>query len=307
MLFILGRSSKSNSECADTDSSIEVNVQATKRTTKVSSICLNIPAVGLGARPPSITSTDEGGFNEPSPEIKAKLKPAYTFDPSEIERIECQIDTLDNGNELPLSSSEIVAEHSTDYNNAHHTLHYVDFGYRLNPDGSESRNIFGETELYDRTTDTNEQQMIKLENNKNEVIQKDEVFRSLITTNNTANNFGVSIEDTVVYATIKPEVPPPSELFLKSDYNNSSDLLDTEIEKNYHSPQTILDPTRPSLANKDDIRLGNHAPEPPPRPPLPEGPPLDMQDVEFADASDKEEYLAEDMTADEAERLLSSR
>lgn len=44
----------------------------------VSSIALNIPAAGLGSRPASIVSTstlDEGGFNEPSPEIKAKLKP----------------------------------------------------------------------------------------------------------------------------------------------------------------------------------------------------------------------------------------
>lgn len=48
------------------------------RRTKVSSISLNIPAAGLGSRPPSIVSTstlDEGGFNEPYPEIKAKLKP----------------------------------------------------------------------------------------------------------------------------------------------------------------------------------------------------------------------------------------
>ncbi|XP_071057520.1 uncharacterized protein [Onthophagus taurus] len=48
------------------------------RRTKVSSISLNIPAAGLGSRPPSIVSTstlDEGGFNEPTPEIKAKLKP----------------------------------------------------------------------------------------------------------------------------------------------------------------------------------------------------------------------------------------
>lgn len=48
------------------------------RRTKVSSISLNIPAAGLGSRPPSIISTsttDEGGFNEPCPSIKAKLKP----------------------------------------------------------------------------------------------------------------------------------------------------------------------------------------------------------------------------------------
>ncbi|XP_025836703.1 uncharacterized protein LOC108734606 isoform X3 [Agrilus planipennis] len=51
---------------------------AVTRRNKVSSISLNIPAAGLGNRPPSMVSTstaDEGGFNEPYPEIKAKLKP----------------------------------------------------------------------------------------------------------------------------------------------------------------------------------------------------------------------------------------
>lgn len=47
---------------------------------KVSSISVNIPAAGLGERPPSIVSStgstlDEGGFNEPSPEIRARLAP----------------------------------------------------------------------------------------------------------------------------------------------------------------------------------------------------------------------------------------
>lgn len=48
------------------------------RKTKISSISVNIPAAGLGSRPPSVVSTtvsDEGGFNEPSPKVEAKLKP----------------------------------------------------------------------------------------------------------------------------------------------------------------------------------------------------------------------------------------
>lgn len=58
------------------------------RRTKVSRISLNIPAAGLGSRPPSVVSTgtvDEGGFNEPYPEIKAKLKPHEDspYEPSE--------------------------------------------------------------------------------------------------------------------------------------------------------------------------------------------------------------------------------
>ncbi|XP_017057756.1 uncharacterized protein LOC108099026 isoform X3 [Drosophila ficusphila] len=87
---------------------------------KRSSITVNMPAAGLGQRPPSIISTssqDEGGFNESAPEVKAKLQPAYDSSPAE---------------EQP------------------HSLNYVDVGYRLNPDGSESREVYGsEAELYD--------------------------------------------------------------------------------------------------------------------------------------------------------------
>lgn len=65
-------------------------VPAPMRRTKVSSISINIPAAGLGVRPASIISTstlDEGGFNEPCPEIKARLKP-HTDSPVEAEQEE---------------------------------------------------------------------------------------------------------------------------------------------------------------------------------------------------------------------------
>lgn len=228
----------------------------------MSSICLNI--TDSDSRTPSIiSSTDEGGFNEPSPEIKAKLKPAYTFDPNECD---------EPGEQSP---TVITAQNS---------LHYVDFGYRLNPDGSESRQVFGESELYTPSVTNG--------TNSNE---PDEFRKTQI--NSKTNGFSA---ESVVYATIKPEIPPPNELFLECDYQQNENI--------YHSPQTILDPTRRTLS-EDRESTDDELPTllPPPRPPLPEGPPLDMQDVEFADASDKEDYLAEDMTADEAERLLSSR
>ncbi|KAH8274982.1 hypothetical protein KR018_005143 [Drosophila ironensis] len=86
---------------------------------KRSSITVNMPAAGLGQRPPSIISTsshDEGGFNEAAPELKAKLQPSG----------------YDTAEEQP------------------HSLNYVDVGYRLNPDGSESREVYGsEAELYE--------------------------------------------------------------------------------------------------------------------------------------------------------------
>lgn len=96
----------------------------------------------LSSHAPSvISSTDEGGFNEPSPEIKAKLKPAYTFEATgDIDKTAAKI---------------IEADFNEDDYNAHqHSLHYVDFGYRLNPDGSESKQCFSE-EQYDSADNVN--------------------------------------------------------------------------------------------------------------------------------------------------------
>ncbi|XP_030386241.1 uncharacterized protein LOC115633036 isoform X2 [Scaptodrosophila lebanonensis] len=116
---------------------------------KRSSITVNMPAAGLGQRPPSIistTSNDEGGFNEPCPELKAKLQPA----------------------EQP------------------HSLNYVDVGYRLNPDGSEAREVYGsEAELYDTA----------------KVADMQRKFHG-------ANGFGQ--ESSTVYAIIKPELQEPA-------------------------------------------------------------------------------------------------
>ena len=261
---------------------------------KVSSICFNMPAVGLGVRPPSIisTSTDEGGFNEPSPEVKAKLKPAYTF-------------------ELDPVAAAAAAQSSVD-------LHYVDVSHRLNPDGSEGENSYIEPEMYSI---------------KNTMMMDMELASS-------------RSADKVVYATIKPEVPPPAELF-DTDHDQSTLGGDQDsslyVSTVYHSPQVILDPTRPSLGqgsnggSRQDSIEENRLPDlpveptPPPRPPLPKGPPLDVtDDVEYVDASDeevapvvveqttprlnglqnggaKDVTVPESMTADEAERLLSSR
>lgn len=278
---------------------------------KVSSICFNMPAVGLGARPPSIisTSTDEGGFNEPSPEIKAKLKPAYNFDL-----------VNDATGSQPQSAD----------------LHYVDVSHRLNPDGSEGENSYTEPEMYSI---------------KNTMMMDMEMM--------TRGYSSPDYAEKVVYATIKPEVPPTAELYSRNDEVEAL-FVQRREQRSYHSPQSILDPTRPTLAGNgsagpnsrqdsiEDKRLPDLPIEPPPpRPPLPKGPPLDVtDDVEYADASDEERResasrtakpndvtyqmdqmtrmlngkrettgggggdevsVPESMTADEAERLLSSR
>ncbi|CAH2004152.1 unnamed protein product [Acanthoscelides obtectus] len=51
----------------------------TRTSAKASTVCLNLPAAGLGKRPASLvssaTSDSEGGFTEPSPRVEARLRP----------------------------------------------------------------------------------------------------------------------------------------------------------------------------------------------------------------------------------------
>lgn len=66
-----------NSETRKSETKTEESLFVPKRT-RASSIPPNIPPIDLCTRPASIVSTatsDEGGFNEPSPRVEAKLKP----------------------------------------------------------------------------------------------------------------------------------------------------------------------------------------------------------------------------------------
>ncbi|CAH0546934.1 unnamed protein product [Brassicogethes aeneus] len=90
-------------------------IVAVPRRNKQSSISINIPAAGLGSRPPSIVSTstsDEGGFNEPSPKIEAKLKPheesIYDFPMNEDKPLEY----TDNSPEDISEYKEVVSDPS---------------------------------------------------------------------------------------------------------------------------------------------------------------------------------------------------
>lgn len=154
-----------------------------------SSISVQLPAAGLGSRPTSIISTstslDEGGFNEPSPEIKAKLKPAYDFEVPNGRNVSSGIGTVGAAadvDECDRSRSMPTAEQIEKP-----SLNYVDVGYRLNPDGSESHEVFGESELYDTA----------------KVTEMHKKFH--------ANGFAQ--ETTTVYATIKTEVTTAVELY----------------------------------------------------------------------------------------------
>ncbi|XP_017477051.1 PREDICTED: uncharacterized protein LOC108367039 isoform X2 [Rhagoletis zephyria] len=164
---------RSLSAAASSTSSSASTAASTKRIS--SSISVQLPAAGLGSRPPSIISTstslDEGGFNEPSPEIKAKLKPAYDFETVNgraVSGMSADIDECDRSQ--PTANEEAEKP----------SLNYVDVGYRLNPDGSESHEVFGESELYDTA----------------KVTEMHKKFH--------ANGFAQ--ETTTVYATIKTEV-----------------------------------------------------------------------------------------------------
>lgn len=250
----------------------------------MSSLCINLPAAGLGQRPPSVHSsvtTDEGGFNEPSPKIKA-LSSAYDYE-----------NITNSSSQHPdiVSSSNVT---------------YVDLAHRIQPEGIESDQAYDENESYRK----------KCENGS----------------------------EPIVYATIKPEIPmiPVKELLYEKENILDEDTDQDITDRGYISPSKILDPTRTRLHSDDrDIEeLFNKKlpPEPvggseteeeeilPPAPlkakkippPVPElNSPLDLQDVEFADASDNEEnddankrneeIIPDAMTQDEAERLLSSR
>lgn len=130
------------------------------------------------------TGIDEGGFNEPSPEIKAKLKPAYTYE------------TASNGANGTTVTNEIIqsVDKTDDFNQ--HSLHYVDFGYRLNPDGSESKQCFSD-EHYDIAQNVN--------GNRNAGAERPKCDKRTV---------HYPVADSVVYAAIKSEpssLSPPFE------------------------------------------------------------------------------------------------
>lgn len=273
---------------------------AVRRSKKMSSIAFNVPAAGLGPRPPSIistTSTDEGGFNEPSPEIKAKLKPVYNYEGTQTT--------------VPAKPD----------------LNYVDV--RHNPDGSEGESSYTEPEMYSIKNSV----LMELESNEKQELLIDPP------TNGSMGAMGI-IGSNVLYSTIRPEVPPSNELFeAEKGYHSPQSILDPTrpVLIGYNSSSGSSASSSSSVdgraVRRDDSIEDRKLPElpvPPSRPSLPEGPPLDVMTgdgVEYADASGGEENmqpmqqrdvkgsplsveplsLPDTMTADEAERLLSSR
>lgn len=257
---------------------------STKRAaSKVSSICIAPNDASSASNPASmISSTDEGGFNEPSPEIKAKLKPAYTFDAQAVAAAAAAAEKKeDNSDEDNFSANQ-------------HSLHYVDFGYRLNPDGSESKQCFSEeTEEYavarNSSANIGDHDVIHTSQTASVVHKKTTVH--------------YPVADSVVYAAIKSEpasLSPPVEPKFNCDSRNYriEDLamtddnvsdVDEKFEQIYSSTKSDRDA---EIDVNGVIADGQDS--------------FDIDNVEFADASEKDE-LPEAMTTYEEDRLLSSR
>lgn len=313
--IILGKISKSQNDGDDVSMQRDANV--TKRNKKSSSISLNLPAAGLGNRPPSVVSSvaDEGGFNEPSPEIKAKLKPAYPsfdgengFDDDYDVQLPAELDET--------ITIETIVQNGSSGADKNEALNYVDVGYRrtsIEPPPIPDE-IYAKSDVYCPNS-INNSVLDELEREEQKLLLKNKkIAQHIYNSNSNSNSIDNSqADETVVYAIIKPELPSATELMLEVEKDEAI-ILDredkNEIEKGYHSPQTILDPTRITLTENDDV-LSKPLPELPINRPtklIPDSP-LDIQDVEYADASDNEEEnsMPDAMTADEADRLLSSR
>lgn len=277
------RQSKINSESQQSEEAVVI--PSKRSAAKVSNICIAPieTSATVSQQSSVISSIDEGGFNEPSPDIKAKLKPAYSFET-----------TASADTSLPEKKDDF---NENDYNAHQHSLHYVDFGYRLNPDGSESKHCFSE--------ETDEYATAR---NHSIVEELDTVVSNVLHKKTTVH---YPVADSVVYASIKseptslspPPPPPPPTLDqpiestynclnrnyrIEDDYANDVDNvsdIDEKFEQIYSSTANDKD---------DDIDDDDDAAA------------FDLDNVEFADASEKDD-LPDAMTSYEADRLLSSR
>lgn len=303
------RQSKINSESQQSE---EVVVISSKRASaKVSNICIApVDTSGSVSQQSSVIgSTDEGGFNEPSPEIKAKLKPAYSFE------------TTASATDTTSGPEKRDDFNENDYNAHQHSLHYVDFGYRLNPDGSESKQCFSE-ETDDYVT----------ARNHSVIEERETTVVSNVVHKKTTVHYPVA--DSIVYASIKSEptslsppppivaAPPPPlppqtietkyncvnrNYRIEDDYTNDTDNvsdIDEKFEQIYSSTANDKDDDGDIVDLNGDVDIDDVDDDD--YNDVGDQRAFDLDNVEFADASEKDE-LPDAMTSYEADRLLSSR
>lgn len=255
------------------------------RRTKVSSISLNIPAAGLGSRPPSVVSTstsDEGGFNEPSPKIEAKLKPheesLYDYVISE---------------DKPLEYADISPEDESD-----EYKEIISSPTKLTQSEIEA--------LYAVPHKPNVQQQRSVQSTDSEVSQVTVIAQKSIDSDCMYNSPPSVINNTVLLELDSQETPSNlnntcSTIVNKSDIvdscNRKSDPFILKREVLQFTEKSSCSSVRTPDAQKSEANI------------------LDLNDVEYADASDNDdndkisdhEHEAESMTPDEAENLLSTK
>lgn len=214
-----------------------------------------------------VSSLDEGGFNEPSPEIKAPLKPQYTF----------EINSPPLPPSPPARSTSTLTQHFL----LQHEQQIIEKTSSLPRVPPPPIPIVAEEDEEDLL---NEERVVN--NDDDEVDEKFDLNYASLTHAVSAVQKVRSEEsatERILYATIKPELPPPTEL-IEAEVRGEAKLLD-EIREVSFIPMV-----------KDEEEA------------LPRGPSLDFKDVvAYADASESDEVAPEAMTADEAETLLSSR
>ncbi|XP_031347575.1 uncharacterized protein LOC116173971 isoform X2 [Photinus pyralis] len=277
---------ESNEKCSVTDNvdhskQIEEKCEdiAVQRRTKVSSISLNIPAAGLGNRPPSLVSTstlDEGGFNEPYPEIKAKLKPFGDRDDQE-EHTETE-----SSSSTPLDAKSRLQEIEALYAVPH------------KPTQQKSAPTTSSELTHQKSTDSDVSQVTVIQQKS---IDSDVMYHNV--TKSLSNSTLAKLESQESYERACREFLRRERDFA-SETVNTTDLnvnckTDSELSESRLGSNLILN-LQQEIKSEASI--------------------LDLNDVEFADASDEEiepvysdikELVADTMTPDEAENLLSSK
>ncbi|XP_076264918.1 protein phosphatase 1 regulatory subunit spinophilin isoform X4 [Rhynchophorus ferrugineus] len=298
----------SNKDDNKTDDSLVVS-----RRTKVSSISLNIPAGGLPSRPASIiTTSDEGGFNEPSPKIEAKLKPhedsLYDFPLNEDIPVKYSDNSPEDVNEY--SEGDVVQE----INPVKLTQAEIEALYAVPNKNKSGVGTIPEEKQYSvpekRTLDF-DKSVSPTDSDADYAVP----YRSPTIMHQKSIT---STDSDVSQVTIVP-----AQQSIDSDimYNNQAPILNsvlTELEsqESFENCQRreINDILRPEPFIISREALQNDKYVKPPENQHSEANILDANDVEYADASDtelertsKEKDQADVMTPDEAENLLSQK
>lgn len=252
------------------------------RRTKVSRISLNIPAAGLGSRPPSIVSTgtvDEGGFNEPYPEIKAKLKPHEDtlYAPSESSSSSSGSSQICVAEKVITESEKLVE--SVEKKSVE-PIYAVP--HKLSSTGHQKSTT---------STDSSASQVTVIPQKS---VDSDIMYNA---TNVITNSVLAELES--------QESIEKNEEFLQKERNYEGVAGGLQAVNERSEPFLMI---RESLKNSDKSTIAAEGPKA-------EANILDLNDVEYADASDNEQEIgsckkvveADAMTPTEAENLLSSK